>query len=140
MASPWRSSSFLQDRVLQRFVEQNFEPLCVVLVEVWRGSVGAVLRRDQVRSLCLTWKPGHYFHELLFLLTFALVFIRQSTEAFGRISCGGHRTLFFETGDCASEVSQNFGMSSGEQNLDEFIVRVKQFSRRWDVGSQPAIT
>ena len=35
-------------------------------------------------------------------------------------------------------MSQNFGMSSGELNFDEFIVQEKQSTRRWDLGSPPA--
>ena len=46
-----------------------------------RGPGGAVLRRDAVRSRCLTWKIGHYFYEFLFWETLALVFMRQSKVA-----------------------------------------------------------
>ena len=39
-----------------------------------RGYGGAILRRDQVCRAVPTWKPGHYFNELLFWQTLALMF------------------------------------------------------------------
>ena len=60
-------------RVQQRFVEQNFETPHVVLVEVWLGSGGAVLRRDQFARAVLIGKLGHRFYELLSWQTLAFV-------------------------------------------------------------------
>ena len=39
-----------------------------------RGYGGAILRRDQVCRAVPTWKPGHYFYELLFWQTLAFMF------------------------------------------------------------------
>ena len=70
LASPWRSSWFSpRTRFCSVLLSRSSRPAS----EAWRGSGGAVLRRDQVRSRCLTWKPGHYFYELLFWQTLALV-------------------------------------------------------------------
>ena len=68
------------DRVQQRFVEQDLE---APSVGVRRGT----LRRDQVRCAVLTWKPGHYFYELLFWQTLALVF-STVYGCFWKKSCG----------------------------------------------------
>ena len=51
------------------------------------GSGGAVLRRDCVACGFSVGNPGHYFYEPV-AVTLAFVFMRQSTKAFGRISCG----------------------------------------------------
>ena len=45
--------------------------------------------------------------------------------------------MVLKTGDRASEVSQNFGMSSRWQNFEEFIMR-KTFHTGWGLGSSPA--
>ena len=67
-----------KDEVLQRFLEEIIDDLCLVRVqqrfeeqdlerpasEVWRGSAGAVLRREQASRAVLAWKPGHYLCDL----------------------------------------------------------------------------
>ena len=68
--------------VQQRFVEQNFETPCVVLVELWgMGLVAPFAAPGRPRPV-LAWKFGHYFYELLCWQTLALVFMCQSTDAF----------------------------------------------------------
>ena len=54
---------------------------------VWRRSGGAVLRRGQAARVVRTGNPGQCFYELVAVPLLALVFMRQSTKAFGRISC-----------------------------------------------------
>ena len=44
---------------------------------------------------------------------------------------------FLETGDRASEVSQNFGMNSREQNFEESSTHVQHFTRGWDLERPP---
>ena len=93
-----------QDKVLQRFVEQIIDDDKVVLAgfnsvswsrtskrpasKVCRGSGGAVLRRGHLARAVSPGNPDFTSTSSLFWLTLALVFMRQSLEAFGRISCG----------------------------------------------------
>ena len=86
---------FSQDKVLQRCVEQIIDDIgpgqgfnsASWSRTAWRGSGGAVLRRDHVTRTARIGNPEHYFYEPV-AVTLALVFMRQSTKAFGRISCG----------------------------------------------------
>ena len=74
---------FFLDIVLQRLAEQIIKDVGKAGFNSasWSrtskpGSGGAVLRRVEPRAV-LTWKPGHYFCELLFWRTLALVVMRQ---------------------------------------------------------------
>ena len=98
----------LPQQFLQRFVEQiiedaGTEEVFKVFSEgkvggfisaSWsrttlRGSGSAVLRRDRARAV-LTWKPEHFSTSPPSVSgsPLALVFLRQTTKPFGRISCG----------------------------------------------------
>ena len=104
---------FLPGQVLQRLAEQIIDDVeeagfnsasCGRTSK--RGSGGAVLRRGEALAV-VTWKIGHHFCELHCILqSLALVFMRQSTEAFGRISC-----VFYVIVDPDPEVDSPFDSS-----------------------------
>ena len=85
----WRSSSFsprtasgFNSSLWSRTTRRPASCSCAA----WRGSGGAVLRREEA----LTLSPLETWTLFRLCQTLALVFIRQSMNAFGRISCVFH--------------------------------------------------